>query len=157
MDSPHVMPKLESQPYYPYNCETMPAPMSSHMQNGEPSSLSPSQRHKRLKRTTVSSLSSMEDEPESVEEGSESGVGQQPHYYHAKSPNSLSSQSPWPPDHPPPIDNDALRNDPTYRGNFFHNSSWVRCFECNSESKPQSIKQEGNFTSAILFNFMDAN
>ena len=88
---------------------------SSHIQNGEPSNMSPQLRHKRRRVTP----SSADEEGENVDE--EGGVVQ-PHSYYAaaKSPNSLgSSQGSWQGDHPPPLDNDAMRSDSSYRGNWF--------------------------------------
>lgn len=120
----HVMTKIESQHYYYNSCEPMGpvTPMTSHMQNGEPSNLSPHSRPSKKRRTAMGSMSSAEEEgAEAGEEGENSGVP--PHSYTsygaAKSPNSLSSPGSWQGDPPPPLDNDALRSDSSYRGNWF--------------------------------------
>ncbi|KAL5021707.1 hypothetical protein ScPMuIL_000862 [Solemya velum] len=82
--------KMDSPSYYSYSPQepSMVGSMHPNMPNGQ-SALSPSGNpHKRLKRSTISSISSAEDDVESVGDETENM-----HNYYGKSPAPMSNQS----------------------------------------------------------------
>ncbi|XP_048255760.1 nuclear factor 1 X-type-like isoform X2 [Haliotis rufescens] len=92
-----VQNKMDSPNYYNYSPQSESALVNMHagMPNGQPT-LSPAagNPHKRLKRTTMSSISSAEDDVESVGEEAET-INQ----YYAKPASSIGQQASWQSDH----------------------------------------------------------
>ena len=104
MEAHGVLGKLESDHYYTYPCNQALGPAGVQpmppMPNGEPSALSPTRGHKRLKRSNMGSMSSVDDDGESVGDEGQPQEGQVPAYYHGKSPsNSLNGGQSWQGEH----------------------------------------------------------
>ena len=65
------------------------------LQNGGEVAISPHNHHKRIKRNTMSSMSSVDDEAESVAEEGDQSVNHTGGSYYVRSPSSLNSSAGW--------------------------------------------------------------